>query len=71
MDLELIINSKKYPIAEEMMILDGTGWQRCRKCFIFIGLFPHTRPMISGSFAERDLHLTASYASLPPCSIFW
>jgi len=71
MDLELIISTKKHLIVDDTMRLDATGWQRCRKCLISIGLFPHTRPMISGSFAERDLHLKASYASSPPCIILW
>jgi len=48
-----------------------TGWQRCEGCLIFRGHFPQNSPMISGSFAERDLQLKASHASLPPCSVSW
>jgi len=45
----------------------STGWQRPVRCLIFIGHFPQKSPVISGSFAKRDLHLKASYASLSSC----
>jgi len=35
------------------------------------GHFPQKGPNISGSFAERDLQLKASYASSPPCRCVW
>ena len=34
----------------------------------FDSLFPQKRPIISGSFAERDLQLKASNASFSPCT---
>jgi len=44
-------------------------YMECIGCLIFIGHFPQNSPVISGSFAERDLKLKAFYASLPPCSM--
>ena len=45
----------------------STIWPRPIGCLIVAGLFLQYSPMISGSFAERDLQLKASYASSPPC----
>jgi len=47
-------------------IVACTVWRRCIECRIFMRHFPQNNPIISGSFAERDLQLKASYASLPP-----
>jgi len=40
-----------------------TEWWRRTQCLVCIGHFPWKSPIISGSFAERDWHLNASYAS--------
>ena len=37
-------------------------------CLIFVRHFLHKSPIISGSFAERDVQLKAFYASWPPCT---
>jgi len=48
-------------------VLKKKGWQRPIGCLVFIGHFSQKRPIISGSFVERDVQLNAFYASSPPC----
>ena len=45
-----------------------TLWRGCIGCLFCVGHVPQKSPIIRGSFAERDLHLKASFASLPPCT---
>ena len=74
--------SAKEPLisAKEPLILSQGGeevnafatvWGGCIGCLVFIGHFPQKSPVISGSFAERDLQVEASYALLPLCACFW
>jgi len=51
----------------ELSGLFCTGWWRRMQCLIFIGNFLEKSPLINGSFAERDLHYKAFFASSPLC----
>jgi len=44
----------------------STGWRRPTECLLLICRFLQKSTIISGSFAENDLQLEASYASSPP-----
>jgi len=46
----------------------STGWRRPTGCLNCICFPPQKSPIISGSFAENDLQLEASYGSWPPCA---
>jgi len=47
----------------------STGWRRTIGCLLFIDYILQKSPVISCSFAKRDLQLEASYASSLPCSV--
>ena len=43
-------------------------WESCINSANHKGPFPQKSPIISGSFAKKDLHIEASYPSAPPCN---
>jgi len=47
-------------ISDLNLNLVGLLSRKAIGCLIYIGRFPQKRPMISGSFAERDLHKASS-----------
>jgi len=55
-------------MASHRISMFFTGRRRRKWCLIFVGHVLLQTPIISGSFAERSLQLTASYASSPPCA---
>ena len=56
-------------ILKSQLAAQVTGRLRGIRSLIFIGRFPQKSPIISGSFAERGLKHTASYASSASCTI--
>ena len=56
------------PMQNKLSPLLDTGWRGVIGCLVFIGHFLQKSLKISGSFAENDLLLKASYESSPPCT---
>ena len=53
----------------DFQVPKGTGRHRDTGYLISKGLFPQKSPIIIGSFVERDLQITASYAFSAHCTI--
>ena len=57
--------------AAIIWFIDCRGSAACQAASELLGQFQSKSPMISDSFATRDLQLEASRASSPPCTLIW